>query len=526
MQSSDLALLGQTVEQVLDSLPPRISSAVWQWASSRPSVIAIRDQHGHDCSHAELATRVRSASDWLRQQGVGAGDRVLLVNENCLGLLVLILALSEVDAISVVVNARLSAAELARIQQHCEPRLALYLVEGSAAAAHWAALAAQDGAAEAQLDGTRLGVFAPRTPGIPLQESALPVQQRVCVMIYTTGTTGDPKGVMLTHRNLLYVAALTSALRGMQPGDRVYGVLPVSHIFGLAAVFLGVLHRGASVVLDDRFDPARLFHTLHEQHITGLLGVPTMFARLLEHARAAGITSDSLPRLRYAYAGGAPLDPTIKAQTEALLGIPLLNGYGMTESGPTICQVRFDERLPHCGVGRPLPGLEIRLRDAAGRDVAPGDVGELHVRGPGVMRGYFRNPEATAAAIAADGFLNTGDLARQDPDGQVHIVGRSKELIIHSGFNVYPPEVEAAIARHPEVVFCAVIGRPVAGNEEVVACVQTTAGSTLDEPRLQDFIRAQLAPYKRPSRILFMSLPTAPSGKVLKHRLAALVANS
>jgi len=198
----------------------------------------------------------------------------------------------------------------------------------------------------------------------------------------------------------------------------------------------------------------------------------------------------------------------------------------MTESGPTICQVRFGEWLPHCGVGRPLPGLELRLCDAAGREVAPGEVGELHVRGPGVMRGYYRNPEATAAAIDAEGFLNTGDLARQDPDGQVHIVGRSKELIIHSGFNVYPPEVEAAIARHPEVVFCAVIGRPVEGNEEVLACVQTTAGSTLDEAGLQAFIRDQLAPYKRPARILFMDLPTAPSGKVLKHRLAALVANS
>ncbi len=526
MQSSDLALLGQTVEQVLDSLPPRISSSVWSKAAARPTALAVCDQHGHNCSWAEFADRVTRASAWLRQQGVGAGDRVLLVNENCLGLLVLILALSEVDAISVVVNARLSAIELERIQQHCEPRLALYLVEGSAAAAHWATLAVQAGAAEAVLDGSRLGVFAARTPGAPLQESALPVQQRVCVMIYTTGTTGDPKGVMLTHRNLLYVAALTSVLRGMQPEDRVYCVLPVSHIFGLAAVFLGALHRGASLVLADRFDPALVFRALQERRITGLLGVPTMFARLLDHARTAGITPDSLPRLRYAYAGGAPLDPTIKAQTEALFGIPLLNGYGMTESGPTICQVRFDERLPHCGVGRPLPGLEIRLRDAAGSEVAPGEVGELHVRGPGVMRGYYRNPAATAAAIDADGFLNTGDLARRDPDGQVHIVGRSKELIIHSGFNVYPPEVEAAIARHPEVMFCAVIGRPVEGNEEVVACVQTTAGSTLDEPRLQDFIRAQLAPYKRPSRILFMNLPTAPSGKVLKHRLAALVANS
>jgi len=526
MQSSDLALLGQTVDQVLDGLPPRISSPLWQWETSRPAVLAARDQHDRVCTYAEMAAHVRSASAWLRQQGVGAGDRVLLVNENCVGLLVLILALSEGDAVSVVVNARLSAAELQRIQQHCEPRLCLYFLDSHAAAVHWRSLAGGPCASEAAPGDTRLGVLAPPDPGAPLAHASQPVAQRVCVMIYTTGTTGDPKGVMLTHRNLLYVAALTSVLRGMQPEDRIYCVLPVSHIFGLAAVFLGALHRGASLVLADRFDPELVFRALHEQRISGLLGVPTMFARLLEYARNAGITSASLPGLRYAYAGGAPLDPTIKSQTEALFGIPLLNGYGMTESGPTICQVRFGEWLPHCGVGRPLPGLELRLCDAAGREVAPGEVGELHVRGPGVMRGYYRNPEATAAAIDAEGFLNTGDLARQDPDGQVHIVGRSKELIIHSGFNVYPPEVEAAIARHPEVVFCAVIGRPVEGNEEVLACVQTTAGSTLDEAGLQAFIRDQLAPYKRPARILFMDLPTAPSGKVLKHRLAALVANS
>jgi acyl-CoA synthetase (AMP-forming)/AMP-acid ligase II len=366
----------------------------------------------------------------------------------------------------------------------------------------------------------------PETSALPLDESAMPVQERVCVMIYTTGTTGDPKGVMLTHRNILYVAAVTGVLRGMTAQDRICCVLPISHIFGLAAVFLAALYRGAALVLADRFDPAAVLQTLRDQHITGLLGVPTMYARLLEHARAERMLAADMPRLRFLYSGGAPLDPTIKRDTEALFGVSLLNAYGMTESGPTICQVRWNERLDNCSVGRPLPGLEIRLRDAQGREAAQGEVGELHVRGPGVMRGYYRNPEATAAVIDAEGFLNTGDLVRVDGDGNVHIAGRTKELIIHSGFNVYPPEVEAVIARHPDVVLCAVIGERAAGNELVVACVQTVAGSALDAVTLQAFIKAELAPYKRPSRIVFMQLPTAPSGKVLKHRLQALVTNS
>jgi acyl-CoA synthetase (AMP-forming)/AMP-acid ligase II len=249
-----------------------------------------------------------------------------------------------------------------------------------------------------------------------------------------------------------------------------------------------------------------------------------MFARLLEHAALCHPKGADGPKLRFVYSGGAPLDPRIKRETEQLFGIPLRNAYGMTESGPTICQVRFNERLDSCSVGRPLPGMQVKVLNDHGRPVAPGEVGELHVKGPNVMRGYFRNPEATAAVMDEDGYLNTGDLVRVDVDGNMHIAGRSKELIIHSGFNVYPPEVEAAIARHPEVTICAVVGKQEAGNETVVAYVQRAAGSKLDAEALQAFIKADLAAYKRPSRIIFSaSLPTAPSGKVLKHRLAALL---
>ncbi|MDO9317879.1 MAG: class I adenylate-forming enzyme family protein [Gammaproteobacteria bacterium] len=518
MQSNDVALLGQSVDQLISNLPQRISSPLYRWFQECPDKVAARDHLGQVCTYRELVERVRQTMDVLRGQGVGAGDRVLLINENCVALIVCVLALSELDAVSVVVNARLAAPEIARISTHCEPRLTVCFLDSKAAEVHWHGLA--QGSVIA-LHGARLGMV-PGSAEAPSTEddATLPTQQRVCAMIYTTGTTGDPKGVMLTHRNILFVSAVTSVLRGMYAQDRIYCVLPISHVFGLSAVFLASLYVGAELVLADRFDAAGTLQTLKERQITGMFGVPTSFAKLIEYTRAQGIGPAEMPRLRFIYSGGSPLDPTIKLETEQLFGLTLLNAYGMTESGPTICQVRHNERLDSCSVGRPLPGMDVKVLDPQGQPVALGDVGELHVRGPNVMRGYFRNPEATAAVIDAEGFLNTGDLVRLDASGNVHIAGRSKELIIHSGFNVYPPEVEAVLASHPDVVLCAVLGEAVVGNENVIAYVQPSVGSGLDEAMLQAFIKPLLTPYKRPARIVFMEqLPTAPSGKVLKHQL-------
>lgn len=522
VQSNDLALLGQSVEQLLQELPERISSPLWRWAREAPQALALCDQLGQRCTYAQLAQRVERCREQLHARGIRPGDRVLLLNENCVAVLAWVLALSELDAVSVVVNARLSAQEIDRIRQHCEPRLSAFFLGSAAAAEHWQRLRSQQQSEEIRQDDADVGLLF--DPGsVPLELDQEAVQERVCVMIYTTGTTGEPKGVMLSHRNILYVAAITSVLRGMVPSDRIYCALPISHIFGLSAVFLASLYRGAALILADRFDAAGCLRTLHEEKASGMLGVPTMFARLIEYARGQGVDSDAMPRLRFLYAGGAPLDATIKRETEALFRLPLLNAYGMTESGPTLCQVRWNEPLESCSVGRPLPGLELRIVDSEGRPVTPGEVGELHVRGPNIMRGYYRNAVATAQVIDPEGFLNTGDLVRVDAGGNVHIAGRSKELIIHSGFNVYPPEVEAIIAQHPDVLLCAVIGEPSDGNELVVAYVQCKAGKTLTAQALQDFIRPLLSPYKRPSRIeILTQLPTAPSGKVLKARLRDL----
>jgi long-chain acyl-CoA synthetase len=522
MQSNDEQLLGQSPAALLASLPAKVSTPVFDRAISTPWAPAVRDHSGRHLNYVDLAAEIRQTQEQLLALGVKAGDRVLLINENCVPVLVIILALSELGAWPVVVNARMASAEIDRICVHCEPRLAIYVLDSAAAATHWSAFAGKAHCEQQPLAGAMAGIrqlaVNERADELSLRE------QGVFTLIYTTGTTGDPKGVMLTHRNMLYVAAVSGALRGLKSDDKIYLVLPVSHVFGISAVFLAALYAGAELIVADRFDPALCFSNFETHGVSGVFGVPAMFAKLVDHARERGITEAQRaplwPRLRFMYSGGAPLDPAIKQKTEQLFGLPLLNGYGMTESAPTISQVRFNEPLNNCSVGKPLPGLEIRVVSADGRDVAHGDVGELHVRGPNVMLGYYRNPVATAAAIDAHGFLHTGDLVRLDDDGNIHIAGRSKELIIHSGFNVYPPEVEGVISKHPQVLLCAVVGEPVEGNEIVLAYVQRTAGSDLDEATLQAFIKPLLTAYKRPSRIEFMEpLPTAPSGKVLKHKL-------
>lgn len=518
MQSNDDLLLGQSPQALIQSLPARVSDALMQHAGRNAGAPAVRDHLGRVLNYGEFAAAVRDAQQQLLGAGVKAGDRVMLVNENCVPLVVVIMALSELSAWPVVVNARMAEAELDRIRQHCEPRLVLYFLDSAAACERWQVFSSLEDSRVLTLGDGDVGIR--RLPVRTVSEESSLTEAGVFTLIYTTGTTGDPKGVMLTHRNVLYVAAVSSALRGLRASDRVYLVLPVSHVFGLAAVFLACVYVGAELVLADRFEPATAMATMREQGITGVFGVPAMFARLADHARAEGLGPADMPPLRFMYSGGAPLDPAIKEKTEALFTMPLLNAYGMTESGPTICQVRYNEPLTSCSVGRLLPGLEARLVGVDGRPVAPGEVGELHIRGPNIMLGYYRNPQATAAALDSEGFLNTGDLVRLDEAGNVHIAGRSKELIIHSGFNVYPPEVEGVISKHPGVLLCAVVGQARDGNEEVVAWVQRAAGSDLSEAELQAFIKPRLTAYKRPSRILFMEqLPTAPSGKVLKHKL-------
>jgi acyl-CoA synthetase (AMP-forming)/AMP-acid ligase II len=277
---------------------------------------------------------------------------------------------------------------------------------------------------------------------------------------------------------------------------------------------------GATVRLASRYDPAALAKAIAEEGVTILNGVPATYQRLLEYKAMAGRKQLDRGSLRLIAVAGAPLDLALKSRVEQEFGLPLSNGYGITECSPGISGVRFDAPRADQAVGTLLPGVEARVRTIDGIPVARGEVGELHVRGRNVMRGYYRAPDLTAKAIDSEGWFNTGDLARFDGEC-LYIVGRTKEMIIRSGFNVYPAEIEAVLNSHKDVVQSAVVGRTVEGNEEVVAFVQLMQGTATSSEDLMAYVAPQLTSYKRPSEIVVLpALPATSSGKILKHKLA------
>jgi len=520
IRGEDELINGRWASEVIAALPDRLHLAVEEWIRRSPDAEALVD-HEVRWTYRELGQAVDAAEQWLREQGLRPGDRLMVVSENGRALVSLLLAASRLDVWVAIINARLAPNEIATIQANCRPRRVLYTIDVSPEAAEHGR---RQGAVEAEVPPLGRLMVGPLAEDSEPEPVAASGAEQVAAMIYTSGTTGTPKGVMLTHRGLLYIGLVSGGMRSLQPGRHVYGVLPTSHVFGLSSVCIGSLANGACLHTVPRFDPEALVNALEQEPIAVLQGVPAMYARTLEYLDKRGHVLR--PRaLDYMSAGGAPLDLDLKSRVERVFGCTLHNGYGLTEASPTISQTRIGEHHQTTTVGKLLPGLEAKLLDFQGNPVPAGEVGELWVRGPNLMKGYYRNPEATAQAISPDGWLNTGDLARFDDAGNLYIVGRSKELIIRSGFNVYPPDVEAVLNSHPDVVLSAVVGRSVPGNEEVVAFVQPVAGSGLTPEALREYAAQHLAGYKRPSHYIFMdSLPATASGKILKSRLAEMAA--
>lgn len=507
---------------LLASLPARISDIIRPWSAKTPDHPALAESSG-TWTYRQLATAVDDAKYWLVESGVRPGDRVMLVCENCRIFVAILLALSEIGAWAVLVNARLAASELDQIRDHCGARRVLYTTSVSP---HAREHAKRHGAVSREIIG-----LGPLAAG-PLNDTTQPepldpeIPQRIAALIYTSGTTGQPKGVMLTHQNLLFVAAVSAKIRSLSPNDRLYGVLPMSHAVGLSVVLLGSLLSGATLYLAWRFDPVAALGALEKDKLTVVLGAPSMFSLFADYAKLKGLKSLDYPALRIISSSGAPLPPALKTELENLFGQTLYNGYGVTECSPNISQAVVGEGRTDTSVGKVLPGVEVRLINTDGEPVSEGEVGELRVRGPNVMKGYYRAREETVAAIDAEGWFNTRDLARLE-NGYLFIVGRAKELIIRFGENVYPAEVEAVLNAHPGVVRSAVIGRPVAGTEggeEVIAFVQLAPSSTTSEAELAKHAAEHLAPYKRPSKIIpVSSMPLTPIGKVIKGELAKML---
>ena len=461
----------------------------------------------------ELAVQVDALEAELREVGVRVGDRVLVAAENCPEHVALVLACSRVGAWACGVNARMTASELAGFADKADARVLYFTVGVSAAARQHAAQHDTQPSALPALQRTQV------RPQASAQTGAL--AEQVAAIIFTSGTTGQPKGVMLTHAGLLQFGKVSAQSRQLTPADRSYAYLPMTHIFGLGTVLMASLHAGAGLLMRSQFDPADVFDALAHQGLTQLQGPPAMFTRLLAWLDSQGIEHPAAPELRYVYTGAAPLDLSVKKAIEARFKHPLHHGYGLSEYAGALTLCRRGEWRDDTSAGYLVEGAELRIVDAQGQDLPAGETGEIWMRGMGLMPGYFRDPEITDQVMKLGGWYASGDLGRQDADGALQVVGRLKEMIIRSGFNVYPGEVESVFLAWPGVQRAAVAGRKTSdGNEDILAFIEAKSGAQIDLDALKAHAHEHLSPYKRPTAVtLVAEMPMTLSGKVLKREL-------
>jgi len=349
-------------------------------------------------------------------------------------------------------------------------------------------------------------------------ETAAPAPHEVAVCLYTSGTTGRPKGALLSHENLL---SNMSAFRQIAPCDQrdvFLCVLPLFHSYGATVLMLFPLDIGAAIVLEPRFIPDQTMRVMAERRVTVFAAVPSMYALW---AQLPPLSVD-LSRVRFAISGGAPLPLETLRRFEERYGILIYEGYGLTEAAPVLTENPLLGPRKVGSVGKPLPGIELKVLDEEGREVTDGAVGEIIARGSNIMLGYLNRPDATAEVLK-EGWLRTGDLGRRDDDGYFYIVDRKKDLIIVGGLNVYPREVEEVLAAHPAVAEAVVIGVPDATRGEAPkAYVVLRAGASCARQELLRFARERLAPFKIPRDLEFCeALPRTISGKILRQQLGA-----
>jgi long-chain acyl-CoA synthetase len=339
------------------------------------------------------------------------------------------------------------------------------------------------------------------------------------VVLYTSGTTGHPKGAELTHANLINNVEVSAAdLFQLGPDDLIFGGLPLFHAFGQTCTLNAAIMTGASLTVLPRFDAAKALGILADQRVTIFAGVPTMFSALLH---VPDRSDYDVSALRLCISGGAAMPVEVLRQFEDAFDCIVLEGYGLSETSPVASFNHPGRERKPGSIGTPIRGVEMRVVDASGAEVPQGEVGEIAIRGHNIMKGYLNKPEATAEAVSADGWFRTGDIGRVDEDGYYYIVDRKKDLIIRGGYNIYPREIEEVLYEHPEVAEAAVVGMPHPElGEEVGAAVALKPGATVTPDELRSYVKSQVAAYKYPRRVWIVdALPKGPTGKILKKEI-------
>ena len=474
------------------------STLVDKRAGEDPAGPAVADSTT-SLTNTELLARVQAVGSQLADLGIASGDVVALRLTNRVEFVILLFAAWRLGATITPVNPALTDVEVARQLDDSAAKL-LIIEEDSAGVGDVPILAVTDLARETTVEVA------------PVQDTSA-----LALLIYTSGTTGTPKGVMLDHANLDAMTAMGRDALKIGPDDRCLLILPLFHVNGIVVSILTPLLVGASVVIGDRFNPNTFFDTIEKNRPTFFSAVPTIYSML------AALPDDVRPdtsSVRFAVCGAAPASGELLARFENRYGFPLVEGYGLSEAtcGSTINPV--DGLRKPGTVGLPFPGQELRVLGEDGHPAPAGENGEVEVCGANVMRGYLGRPDDTAAVIN-DGWLRTGDVGHLDDDGYLTLVGRSKEMIIRGGENIYPKEIEDVLSGHPAVLEAAVVGAPdEKWGEIVVAFVQARPGAMVDVDALKVRCREQLSGYKRPTAIhVLESLPKNTVGKVDKRSL-------
>jgi fatty-acyl-CoA synthase len=516
---------GQSVGQLLEARAAEAPDAVFLIYGDRRF------------TYRQIDARANALAAALHELGVERGDRIALALPNWPEFVISMFAAARLGAVIVPLNPRYTVPELQYMLRHSEATVVvsaenfggvdyLQLFEGFLAILPDLQYVVTVGEEDLWYDDRIYQFEDLISSGEGRQMPAAPLDPdtEVFAILYTSGTMGKPKGVALTHTNLLATAAETVSAIQLTPADIVFGVTTVFHVFGLGPGIIGTLAAGAALVLQDQFEPAEALKLIRRHKVTVHYGVPTVFVTEMREAQENGA---DLSTLRAGVVAGAPVGDELVRRIRAEFCPNLCVAYSLTETASTVSITRPDDPQDKqvFTVGRPLPGSEVRILDLDGTILPVESLGEIAIRGVGVMKGYYRQPGETAHAFNDDGFFLTGDLGLVDEDGFLHIVGRRKELIIRGGFNVYPRELEDRLHAHPAVMDVAVVGLPddVLG-EQLCACIVPVEGAIVTGEEIKDWCRGTLADYKVPDLVRFFDVfPLTGSGKVRRVELARMV---
>jgi len=488
------------------------------WAVDQPAII-FKDRIW---TWREFRDGVHTLRRGLGRQGVVRGSRVAILERNCDEYILLHYALASMGAILVPINIWLRTAEIAYILASAQPSLLVVgadFVETALAAAaalpdqprliyRGAPVAGQLGWLDLLADGPAMALSAPESWNDPH------------VILYTSGTTGRPKGAVISHRRTVLDALAASGAYGIRPGERFYCYMPLFHT-GAWDYFKLFFYRGGAVVLAERFDAEEAVHLIEQHRCNGMFSVPLTLRQIVE---APSFATADMSSMRFiAYGSYDPSNVMVRVlnafRERGAREVGITHVYGMTEAGPFISFMPPEraERKPG-SIGHPLPGVQLRLLDEEMNPVSPGETGEICLRAPCLMSGYLNRPEATAEAFAG-GWLHTGDLGRIDEEGDLHLVDRKKDMIRSGGENVFAKEVEQLLITHPAIRDCAVVGLPDADyGEQVVAVLMLEAPGAADAGEIIAFVRRQIAGFKTPKQVFFVDeFPRTPAGKIQKH---------